>query len=184
MEALWNLEEKWKLTTKEAVVFLVCTSLAVIGLCTGTMLKRKSRREKSSRIVVLSQETAGTTAETNKDSSNWDIITIRRVLMGSTRWSGADKWAEERSVVWPSSPLIGLLEKSDHHEYSSGHVERHSHNSASPVWQRPILKGERCELPRYSGVILYDERGQLLDQPCTSSSSSSSVMYDIEQGCR
>lgn len=28
-----------------------------------------------------------------------------------------------------------------------------------PLWQRRILMGERCEMPRYSGLILYDERG-------------------------
>ncbi|CAA6673194.1 unnamed protein product [Spirodela intermedia] len=31
--------------------------------------------------------------------------------------------------------------------------------SSSPLWQRRILMGERCELPRFSGLILYDERG-------------------------
>ncbi|KAK1353926.1 hypothetical protein POM88_052291 [Heracleum sosnowskyi] len=33
-----------------------------------------------------------------------------------------------------------------------------------PVWQRPILMGEKCELPRFSGVILYDERGRPLEE--------------------
>ncbi|KAJ3692333.1 hypothetical protein LUZ60_012683 [Juncus effusus] len=28
-----------------------------------------------------------------------------------------------------------------------------------PLWQRRILMGEKCELPRFSGLILYDERG-------------------------
>ncbi|KAJ3686095.1 hypothetical protein LUZ61_015259 [Rhynchospora tenuis] len=28
-----------------------------------------------------------------------------------------------------------------------------------PLWQRRILMGERCEMPRFSGLILYDERG-------------------------
>uniref|UniRef100_A0A0E0JZ51 Uncharacterized protein n=1 Tax=Oryza punctata TaxID=4537 RepID=A0A0E0JZ51_ORYPU len=28
-----------------------------------------------------------------------------------------------------------------------------------PVWQRRILMGMRCELPRFSGLILYDEHG-------------------------
>ena len=45
-----------------------------------------------------------------------------------------------------------------------------SHNSDSPVWQRPILMGEKCELPRFSGLILYDERGQLLDHSIKGSS--------------
>lgn len=33
---------------------------------------------------------------------------------------------------------------------------------ATPVWQRRILMGERCELPRFSGLILYDEHGRLV----------------------
>ncbi|KAF7073056.1 hypothetical protein CFC21_078101 [Triticum aestivum] len=29
-----------------------------------------------------------------------------------------------------------------------------------PVWQRRILMGMRCELPRFSGLVLYDEHGR------------------------
>ncbi|KAF7081038.1 hypothetical protein CFC21_085019 [Triticum aestivum] len=29
-----------------------------------------------------------------------------------------------------------------------------------PVWQRRILMGMRCELPRFSGLLLYDEHGR------------------------
>ncbi|XP_047050902.1 uncharacterized protein LOC124656148 [Lolium rigidum] len=32
-----------------------------------------------------------------------------------------------------------------------------------PVWQRRILMGVRCELPRFSGLILYDEQGRRLN---------------------
>ncbi|CAL5057778.1 unnamed protein product [Urochloa decumbens] len=32
----------------------------------------------------------------------------------------------------------------------------------TPLWQRRILMGTRCELPRFSGLILYDEHGQPL----------------------
>lgn len=39
-----------------------------------------------------------------------------------------------------------------------------SHNSTAAVWQRPILMGEKCELPRFSGLILYDQRGIPLHQ--------------------
>ncbi|GLJ08665.1 hypothetical protein SUGI_0093240 [Cryptomeria japonica] len=33
-----------------------------------------------------------------------------------------------------------------------------------PVWQRRILMGERCRLPDYSGLILYDQYGNPLPQ--------------------
>ncbi|KAK9001146.1 hypothetical protein V6N11_082937 [Hibiscus sabdariffa] len=48
-------------------------------------------------------------------------------------------------------------------EYGGG-VEWRSQNLESPVWQRSILIGEKCKIPRFSGLILYDERGQLLDE--------------------
>ncbi|KAL4353839.1 hypothetical protein GQ457_06G005830 [Hibiscus cannabinus] len=32
------------------------------------------------------------------------------------------------------------------------------------VWQRPILIGEKCKPPRFSGLVLYDEREQLPDE--------------------
>ncbi|CAM0952129.1 unnamed protein product [Alopecurus aequalis] len=34
-----------------------------------------------------------------------------------------------------------------------------------PVWQRRILMGMRCELPRFSGLILYDEQGRRIGTP-------------------
>lgn len=43
----------------------------------------------------------------------------------------------------------------------------------SPVWQRTILMGERCEPPAFSGLILYDERGnQVAELPCKSPRSA------------
>jgi hypothetical protein len=29
-----------------------------------------------------------------------------------------------------------------------------------PIWQRKVLMGVRCQLPRFSGMILYDESGR------------------------
>ncbi|KAE8796182.1 hypothetical protein D1007_28893 [Hordeum vulgare] len=33
---------------------------------------------------------------------------------------------------------------------------------ARPIWQRRVLMGVRCQLPRFSGMVLYDERGRPL----------------------
>ncbi|KAH7290413.1 hypothetical protein KP509_30G047500 [Ceratopteris richardii] len=45
----------------------------------------------------------------------------------------------------------------------------HSTSTTSPVWQRGILMGEKCELPDFSGLILYDEHGNSTQQrPCKS----------------
>ncbi|KAE8720339.1 hypothetical protein F3Y22_tig00020307pilonHSYRG00011 [Hibiscus syriacus] len=31
-----------------------------------------------------------------------------------------------------------------------------------PVWQKNILMGEKCELPDFSGVIIYDSQGNIV----------------------
>ncbi|OMO74660.1 hypothetical protein CCACVL1_16547 [Corchorus capsularis] len=157
MEALWSLEEKWKVTTQEAVLLFVCTASAVIGLCAATVLKRKAQKKRTvDRDPVADGPVRSKWCE---PSCNW--VSAKRVLM----WSGANRWGE-RSFGWEERPppLLGLQ------GYDSSSMGWRSHNSDSPVWQRPILMGEKCELPRFSGLILYDERGQLLDRSIRGSS--------------
>lgn len=48
---------------------------------------------------------------------------------------------------------------------------------ALPLWQRRILMGERCELPKFSGLVLYDELGR----PARSSSSHDSLLKVISK---
>ncbi|XVE53023.1 hypothetical protein DITRI_Ditri02bG0171500 [Diplodiscus trichospermus] len=172
MEALWNLEEKWKLTTQEAVLFFVCAASAVIGLCAATVLKKKARKK---RIVNRDPVADGSVhAKCCEPSCNW--VSAKRVLMGTVMWSGANRWGE-RSFGWEErpSPLLGL------EGYDSG-VGWRSHNSDSPVWQRPILMGEKCELPRFSGLILYDETGQLLDRSVNGSSDQEKYNPQVKSG--
>ncbi|KAG4123061.1 hypothetical protein ERO13_D11G302600v2 [Gossypium hirsutum] len=152
MEALWSLEEKWKLTTQEAVIVFVCAASAIVGLCAATVLKKKARKKQ-----VVDGDAVGDgsmNAKWREPGCSW---VPKKVLMGSVMWSGAKRWGE-RSFRWEERPppLLGL------EEYGES-VGWRSHNSDSPVWQRPILMGEKCELPQFSGLILYDERGQLLD---------------------
>lgn len=154
MEALWSLEEKLKLTTQEAILLFVCSASAVIGLCAATVLKKKARKK---RMEDREQVAEGSV------HAKW--CDPKRVLMSSVMWSGANRWGE-RSFGWEERPppLLGL------EGYADSGVGWRSHNSDSPVWQRPILMGEKCELPRFSGLILYDERGQLLDHSIKGSS--------------
>ncbi|KAL5061682.1 hypothetical protein RYX36_023419 [Vicia faba] len=80
--------------------------------------------------------------------------------MESMVWSRARKL--EENIGWQrdrGSPLLGSLERN---VVESG-WKSVSHDSASAVWQRPILRGEKCELPSFSGLILYDEKGKLLN---------------------
>ncbi|OEL24644.1 hypothetical protein BAE44_0014338 [Dichanthelium oligosanthes] len=50
----------------------------------------------------------------------------------------------------------------------------------TPVWQRRILMGTRCELPRFSGVILYDEHGR----PLQSSSQNRAAEHLISRASK
>ncbi|XP_022718055.1 uncharacterized protein LOC111276569 [Durio zibethinus] len=151
MEALWSLEEKLKLTTQEAVVLLVCAASAVIGLCAATVLKKKAQKKRTvDRDLVADGRVHAKWCE-----PSCNCVSAKRVLMGSVMWSGPYRWGK-RSFGWEERPatLLGL-------EGYNSSVGWRSHSSDSPVWQRPILMGEKCELPRFSGLILYDERGHI-----------------------
>ncbi|KAI5060765.1 hypothetical protein GOP47_0025185 [Adiantum capillus-veneris] len=62
--------------------------------------------------------------------------------------------------------LLGVQEQ--HWVGEDPNVNRHNDDvsivptSTSAVWSQSILMGERCEPPTFSGLILYDERGNLL----------------------
>lgn len=157
MEALWSLENKWKLTTQESLLLFVCAAVAVVGLCAATILQKKARKKKV--VDMDDSPSKSIRVKLSEPSCGW--VPIKRMLMGSVRWSGAKKWEDRRWIEgWREGdpPLLGLQESSE-----AGSVGWQSHNSESPVWQRPILMGEKCELPRFSGLILYDERGKPLN---------------------
>ncbi|KAL9438011.1 hypothetical protein AB3S75_023803 [Citrus x aurantiifolia] len=171
MEALWNLEDKWKLTTRESLLLFVCAAVAVVGLCTVTILQRKAQKTKV--VDVDDGPSKSVHGKLGEPSCGW--VSIKRMLMSSARWSGAKKWKDRRCIEGcreGDPPLLGLQEISE-----AGGVGWQSHNSASPVWQRPILMGEKCELPRFSGLILYDERGK----PLHHSLKATSFKDDIHQ---
>ncbi|KAL3508808.1 hypothetical protein ACH5RR_028209 [Cinchona calisaya] len=163
MEALWNLEDKWKLSTQEAVAVFACTTFLVIGLCLATFLKRRAKRKK----VLIHQEPCNM-----NDEAKWSDISdqkerkmggfVKKMLMSSVRWSGVQK-SEERRLSGSQRERATLLLVVRGERYDEDHLGRASHNSTSAVWQRPILMGEKCELPRFSGLILYDERGRPID---------------------
>ncbi|KAF5183186.1 transmembrane protein [Thalictrum thalictroides] len=146
MEALWNLEEKLKLTNQEAGLLFVCTALAVIGLC--TMLKKK-KKNRETKLVDEERNIV--------DESNSSEEPTKKLLMDYMRWSERSAWEDLECGSWQHNAplLLGSIG-------SEIDLGWRSHNSLSPVWQRPILMGEKCELPRFSGLILYDEQGQPL----------------------
>ncbi|EXB54068.1 hypothetical protein L484_017505 [Morus notabilis] len=169
MEAVWSLEDKWKLSTKQALLLLLFSASGVLGLCvamTAMLLRRlKSRKTTPPRKQHLIIDSGEDWPPPEDPACGW--VAIKRVLMSSLRWSRASKWRPGESSAMMSTsagsswsretPLPLLMEKEmmirpDFDDY----------DSESPVWQRPILMGEKCELPRFSGLILYDENGHLL----------------------
>lgn len=173
METLWDLEDKLKVSTLGAILLLACASFALLlWLCIAIILRRKAIN--NNKIVhqegaiddenenVNSITNTITTITTTTTPTEWSEpscvgwISVKRVLMGSMLWSKASKL--EENIAWQrerGSPLLGLQRQGPDSGWQS-------HNSESPVWQRPILRGEKCELPRFSGLILYDEKGKLL----------------------
>ncbi|CAH8391249.1 unnamed protein product [Eruca vesicaria subsp. sativa] len=144
MEALWKLEDKLNLTTKDAVVILVGTATAVTLLCTAAAFLNRNSRGK--QVADAEWAFVESTTMDEKRSCKWSKV--KRRLMGSFCWSSAGKWMEMETRPRPRPrprPLLAVKER--------------SLNAVDPVWQRPILMGEKCELPRFSGLILYDERG-------------------------
>lgn len=172
METLWDLEDKLKVSTLGAILLLACASFALLlWLCIAIILRRKAINnnkivhqegaidDENENVTTITNTITTTTTTTPTEWSEpscvgW--ISVKRVLMGSMLWSKASKL--EENIAWHrerGSPLLGLQRQG----LDSGWQ---SHNSESPVWQRPILRGEKCELPRFSGLILYDEKGRLL----------------------
>ncbi|MCD7449006.1 hypothetical protein HAX54_048089 [Datura stramonium] len=141
MEAIWNLEDKWRISTRGAVVLLaICTCSLVIGTCIIAALRRKVRRRTGD-----DQEPRVHDDSTDIDCSKRPRAELSSVLTSSVRWSQKDKL----------SPL--LVSGDQMIEADFGWQSRRS--SDSPVWKRPILMGEKCKLPKFSGLILYDQRG-------------------------
>uniref|UniRef100_A0A7N0TDV8 Uncharacterized protein n=1 Tax=Kalanchoe fedtschenkoi TaxID=63787 RepID=A0A7N0TDV8_KALFE len=159
MEALWRLEDKWNLSTHGAVILFICAASLLMGVCAATVLKRRSAAKRDRPARPKWSETGCI--------CSWGG-SMKRVLMGSVRWCAASKWGEQNVAgTWqdgPSpSPLLGRGKQEEEEKGpASAAAGLQSHNSESPVWQRPILMGEKCEMPRFSGLILYDERGQPL----------------------
>lgn len=171
METLWDLEDKLKVSTLGAILLLACASFALVCLCIVIILRRKAINnnkivhqegaidDENENVTTITNTITTTTTTTPTEWSEPSFvgwISVKRVLMGSMLWSKASKL--EENIAWQrerGSPLLGLQRQGPDSGWQS-------HNSESPVWQRPILRGEKCELPRFSGLILYDEKGRLL----------------------
>ena len=45
--------------------------------------------------------------------------------------------------------------------YQPGDIDTTMFSREQPVWQKNILMGEKCQLPDFSGVIIYDSEGNI-----------------------
>lgn len=154
MDALWEFEDKLKFTTGKASLLLAFLTFALVGVCTLIVLRRKARKNKIAHQATsdeIETRPAGWPEMTPDIRPNCGWMSVKRVLTRSMRWCRARKW-EENSIEQKKE------------RWRSLGMGWQSHNSVSPVWQRPILRGEKCELPRFSGLILYDEEGRLLPE--------------------
>uniref|UniRef100_A0A803NXW1 Uncharacterized protein n=1 Tax=Cannabis sativa TaxID=3483 RepID=A0A803NXW1_CANSA len=141
--ALRNIGDRvMRLSTKQALILFLFAAASVLGLIVAmtTILLKQLKFRKAQLQLPPPEPACGLAA------------VVKRVLISSVRWSGPRKWPGETGSggSWGENSPLPLLEK------------KMSLNKDSPVWQRPILMGEKCELPRFSGVILYDENGRLL----------------------
>ncbi|XP_059302722.1 uncharacterized protein LOC132054770 [Lycium ferocissimum] len=151
--ALWNLEDKWKLSTQESVAFFVCICTLVIGICIVVAFIKRRATTRRKGLVGPARDIEWSEPKFLSLNSNC----VKKMLTSTVRWSGPSKWEEKRSKSHTErvSPLLVAAS-----QLKGDSARWQSHNSDSPVWQRPILMGEKCELPRFSGLILYDERGR------------------------
>ncbi|KAK1403837.1 Transmembrane protein [Heracleum sosnowskyi] len=144
-------------TIQGAALLFILTAALVIGLCIVIVVKVK--RARKNRLVNADVELAGDIWPEPR-TARWG--SVKRVLMKSVRWSNASKWEESRSSASRREKVRPLLVSTGLAERGIGWQRRC--DLVSPVWQRPILMGEKCELPRFSGLILYDESGRPLEE--------------------
>ncbi|XP_068667420.1 uncharacterized protein [Aristolochia californica] len=150
METLRSLQDKCNISPQAAVLVFVCAVIVVVGLCATSMLRKK----RASGEQIVGEGSTGVTEEKFLVQRISACGAVKRALIGSMRWSRGSKW-EESERERETLREIALLEL---HAESGGRFG----STLSPLWQRRILMGERCELPRFSGLILYDERGRPL----------------------
>ncbi|KAJ0989228.1 hypothetical protein J5N97_007584 [Dioscorea zingiberensis] len=145
-----NSKANWSLQPDEnsLLLFFFIFFFAVVftGLCVSALLRKK----KNNNATLINngyghrEDDDDEEEEEEEECSGWERT--KKMLAGTLRWSEAKRWQDE----WASTAEMRSC--------NSGR-DGHRNAMASPLWQRRILMGEKCELPRFSGVILYDEHG-------------------------
>ncbi|KAK9674232.1 hypothetical protein RND81_12G219700 [Saponaria officinalis] len=180
MDALWSLEDKWKISTRKAVALLVFTVISVI-LVSATVivifLRKKGNRNRIACHVLDDDETESSSSSSSSSLSSSVMNEDQNVILSSPCWSMAHKWSNEEYMVkckyWRILKEMKIMSKCIKYTCVGSKLK--------PVWQRPILMGEKCEFPKFSGLILYDNKGRQLphhrqhDQQFANSTSHNNV---------
>lgn len=70
---------------------------------------------------------------------------------------GDDVPEVEEKMVVVAAPAAGMGVKQG---IAEGAAAVPGGTPSRPIWQRKVLMGVKCQLPRFSGMILYDESGR------------------------
>ncbi|XP_024361715.1 uncharacterized protein [Physcomitrium patens] len=142
------------------IVFFVCLTM-VVGLCAAhgnpQVLNRDSEPEVEHAV------------ETSKGSQRFGPFEIKSKL-GSFRKSS---FRNPTSFRHSGSFRIDCKSQVDVVDaFQGGHTVEEDPNAEPAVWQRSILRGERCAPLAFSGLILYDDKGNPLNPDLVNNSRS------------
>nr|XP_019704770.1 uncharacterized protein LOC105041541 [Elaeis guineensis] len=149
---------QWKLcSAQEALLLLIFAAVAIVGLCASATLRKKrittetTTAEQADGVVedADKNESIGKSAD-EEIVSSWGVI--KKVLINSLHLNEGTK----RVVLENGGNSQEEMEIMD----DRGGPEGCENTMGLAVWQRRILMGERCQLPKFSGLILYDEHGR------------------------
>ncbi|KAI0488938.1 hypothetical protein KFK09_028777 [Dendrobium nobile] len=162
MSTLLHLSTTGSLTISEAMFFFLLAAVMTVGLCSTAALRRKREFAEGEEKIKLPAARFEKEEQGEKWAVGWGGISevMARVLC----WSGRNEQLEldEGGVGWRDVEATTATATAAAAAVAAGGVESGSSVAMSPLWQRRILMGERCQMPMFSGVILYDERGRLL----------------------
>ncbi|MCO5591871.1 hypothetical protein L7F22_045864 [Adiantum nelumboides] len=125
-----------------AVVMSLCCVAIILSMCSFCDIRRERVGDKASSSDGDDHNTAP--APAGADSGKPQLVAF--FMMTAKRCS-------------MSSPLKQMKEEG---KMAAGADQVEQGKLSPHVWQRSILMGERCKRPNFSGLILYDEKGNLL----------------------
>ncbi|GJN19699.1 hypothetical protein PR202_gb07001 [Eleusine coracana subsp. coracana] len=90
------------------------------------------------------------------DRGHNDVAGVKAVGCDYEVLGGDDVLEPEEKVVVEAAPAAAMGVKHG----AEGATAVSGGTPSRPIWQRKVLMGVRCQLPRFSGMILYDESGR------------------------